>query len=148
MGALSFFGQPREEIEAGLDALEDQERDRLRDKAWAKYDAARPRGDISAQPAFVAGWAGGYRAAWTEHHNATWRSMNTAPKNATWVLLRVPCARKGLPATMTIVGHWADGGGDEQPRFRGWFQDTGYGFAEITPEPTGWMPLPKGARPA
>lgn len=67
-----------------------------------------------------------------------WREIGTVPKNATEVELRIP--KKGWPGFYRVIAHWADGGGDEQPRFRGWFRDTGYGFAEIGDEPDAWRP--------
>lgn len=72
-----------------------------------------------------------------------WKSMDNAPKNATWVLLRVPCGRQGFPNKRVVVGHWAsDLSGSEQPSFQGWFYDDGYGFREVSPAPNGWLPLP------
>lgn len=69
-----------------------------------------------------------------------WKPIETAPRNATEIELRFP--KKGHPGHFDAIGHWADGGGDDQPRFRGWFRDTGYGFAEFGPEPTHWRPRP------
>lgn len=42
-----------------------------------------------------------------------------------------------------LIAHYAYGGGEEQPRFRGWFYWTGYDFQQID-EATllGWLPLP------
>ncbi len=72
-----------------------------------------------------------------------WRSMEKAPKDATWVLLRVPSQRQGFPNKRVVVGHWAsDLSGSEQPSFQGWFFDDGYSFRGIEPAPTGWLPLP------
>lgn len=67
--------------------------------------------------------------------------IETAPKTAVEIILFVP--KKGWPSEYRVIGHWADGGGDEQPRFKGWFRDTGCGFSEIGGEPTHWAPLPK-----
>lgn len=66
--------------------------------------------------------------------------IETAPKTATEVILFVP--KEGHPGEFKIIGHWADDGGDEQPRFRGWFRATAHGFIEISPDPTHWMPMP------
>jgi hypothetical protein len=42
-----------------------------------------------------------------------------------------------------LIVHFADGGGEEQPRFHGWFFWTGYGFNEIEASTLlGWLPLP------
>lgn len=74
---------------------------------------------------------------------AKWQPIETAPKNATDILLEVPRGGQGWPTHMKIVGHWAeDLSGSEQPPFRGWFRDTGYGYQEITPAPVRWAPLP------
>lgn len=71
-----------------------------------------------------------------------WRPMDSAPKDATWVLLRVPCKRQGFPNKRVVVGHWAsDLSGSEQPSFQGWFFDDGYSFRDLD-APTGWLPLP------
>lgn len=70
-----------------------------------------------------------------------WQPIETAPKNATEVLLLVR-RHNGWPTMMRVVGHWAqDLSGSEQPAFSGWFRDTGFGFSEITQEPTHWAPL-------
>jgi hypothetical protein len=71
-----------------------------------------------------------------------WRPIESAPNNATEVILKVPC-EKNSKGYRTVIGHWAqDLSGEEQPPFRGWFRDTGYHMAAIEPEPTEWMPLP------
>jgi hypothetical protein len=67
-----------------------------------------------------------------------WQEIESAPRDATEVELRIP--KKGHPGFYRQIAHWADGGGDDQPRFRGWFRDTGYGFAEIGGEPDAWRP--------
>lgn len=42
-----------------------------------------------------------------------------------------------------LIVHYADGGGEEQPRFRGWFFWTGHGFDQVPTESLlGWIPLP------
>jgi len=42
-----------------------------------------------------------------------------------------------------LIAHYADGGGEEQPPFRGWFYWTGYGFDQVPTESLiGWIPLP------
>lgn len=68
------------------------------------------------------------------------RPMDTAPKDATEILLSVEGA--GSPAW--IVAHWAqDLSGEEQPPFRGWFRRNAYGFREVGTTPLGWLPLPE-----
>lgn len=62
MSARSFFGYSREEQEAGLEAEIDRELEKIRDAEWEKYNARRPRGDVSARTAFNAGFASGQRA--------------------------------------------------------------------------------------
>lgn len=68
-----------------------------------------------------------------------WNPMTTAPKDATEVML--------LMNTQAIYprAHWADGGGEEQPAFRGWFvQDKETKTChEIRGTPDGWLPIPK-----
>jgi hypothetical protein len=42
-----------------------------------------------------------------------------------------------------LIMHRAIGGGEEQPRFNGWFFWTGHDFCEIAwGELLGWLPLP------
>lgn len=73
----------------------------------------------------------------------SWQPIETAPHTATEVILEVPRNGQGWPTHMKVVGHWAeDLSGSEQPPFRGWFQDTGYGYREIKPDPVRWAPLP------
>lgn len=75
-----------------------------------------------------------------------WRPMEEAPKNATWVLLRVPNGRQGFPSRRVVVAHFAsDLSGSDQPPFHGWYFDDGYTFREVTPAPTGWLPIPPEA---
>lgn len=73
---------------------------------------------------------------------AVWRPIETAPKTGPCkdILLFVP----GLHGTEgVVVGHWAHGGGEEQPLFGpAWFFWRGHGFAELFKRPTHWMPLP------
>lgn len=76
-------------------------------------------------------------------HDAYWRPINTAPKTgpATDILLAVP-DRAGCRGV--LVGHWAYGGGEDQPPFGpAWFFWTGYDFRELRCAPTHWMPLPE-----
>jgi hypothetical protein len=69
-----------------------------------------------------------------------WQPIATAPRNATDILAAVP-NRAGCKGVLIV--HFAEGGGEDQPRFGpGWFYWTGYGFAELSPPPTHWMPLP------
>lgn len=69
-----------------------------------------------------------------------WLPIDTAPKNAKEVILRVPC--KGWPDHYAIIAHYAeDLSGSDQPPFKGWFRNTGYGYAELSASPTGWMPF-------
>lgn len=71
-----------------------------------------------------------------------WRPIETAPKNATDVLVRWP-AKSGWPKERLFVAHWAHGGGDDQPPYGpAWFWWDGYGYREMDPAPTHWMPLP------
>lgn len=46
-----------------------------------------------------------------------------------------------------LIAHYADGGGEEQPRFRGWFFWSGHAFLQIDEKTLlGWLPLPKAKR--
>lgn len=72
-----------------------------------------------------------------------WLDMGSAPKDATEIILRIPC--KGWPGHYSMIGHWAqDLSGEEQPPFKGWFWRHADGFAQL-PTPTGWRPLAKPA---
>lgn len=68
-----------------------------------------------------------------------WQPISSAPRNATNVQLRVPTNRgRGFHV---VIGHYAqDLSGSEQPPFKGWFRETGWGFVGIEPEPTHWAP--------
>lgn len=63
--------------------------------------------------------------------NPTWRDMDSAPKDATWI-------RVLLEDGAECRAHWACGGGEEQPPFKGWFVARGDYFSEV--EPLKWMP--------
>ncbi len=65
-----------------------------------------------------------------------WRSMKDAPRNATEIILKIPC--KGWPGYYAQIGHWAEIDGSEQPPGKGWFRATGYGYTQLE-EPTGWL---------
>lgn len=69
----------------------------------------------------------------------TLRPMSDAP--TTGEILAATTNRAGCKGWLII--HYADGGGEEQPRFRGWFFWTGYGFDQVNEESLlGWLPLP------
>ena len=43
-----------------------------------------------------------------------------------------------------LIVHFAEGGGEEQPRFRGWFFWSGYGYSQVDAKQLrGWIPLPE-----
>ncbi len=43
-----------------------------------------------------------------------------------------------------LIAHYAEGGGEDQPPFRGWFYWTGYSFRELAAATLlGWLPLPE-----
>jgi len=70
----------------------------------------------------------------------TWQPIETAPKDATEILLLVE--KDGMKHP--IVAHWAHGGGEDQPPFGpAWFRWTGWDFAEVIHKPTHWAPIPK-----
>lgn len=80
------------------------------------------------------------------HAVPQWQPIETAPKNATDILLF------GVPhwneRPRAYVGHWAsDLSGEEQPPFKGWFRQVGAGFQEVPKPPTHWMPLPTAPQP-
>ena len=71
-----------------------------------------------------------------------WRSIETAPKDGTEVLLRVE-RRAGVPGGL-LVGHFMSGGHcieDHPPIDRGWYFWNGAIFDRAA-NPTHWMPLP------
>lgn len=65
-----------------------------------------------------------------------WQPMESAPKNATWIVGRY---KQPFGNYHYLTIHWADGGGEDQPRFRGWFKWTGGtdGFVQVQ-EPQDW----------
>jgi hypothetical protein len=43
-----------------------------------------------------------------------------------------------------LIVHYASGGGEDQPAFRGWFFWTGYDFSQADEKKfIGWIPLPE-----
>ncbi len=67
-----------------------------------------------------------------------WRSMDRAPKDCTWVEVRVDT---GTVSTV-YVAHWAqDLSGEEQPPFSGWFINHPSGGYAGIPNPFCWRPL-------
>lgn len=55
------------------------------------------------------------------------------PKDARWIIGLLPGGRVERV-------HWADGGGEEQPPYRGWFRQAGEpgdGFVQV-PDPIAW----------
>jgi hypothetical protein len=63
-----------------------------------------------------------------------WRTMESAPKNATWVEVDT--------GTRIVRAHWASNlSGEEQPPFEGWFEDKGSYFAAVFPSPIRWRPI-------
>lgn len=64
-----------------------------------------------------------------------WRSMDRAPKDGTWVHVKIEKTQ------LIYRAHWAeDLSGEDQPPFRGWFQDAGNYFREV-PTPYTWRPI-------
>lgn len=74
--------------------------------------------------------------------NPELRPMSEAPMTGPVVEILVATTnRAGCEGW--LIAHYADGGGDDQPRFRGWFFWTGSCFQEIAHgELLGWLPLP------
>ena len=74
-----------------------------------------------------------------------WQDISTAEERAFDVILRVPDPTRAK-GYKEVIGHWAqDLSGEEQPPFRGWFTDAGFGFREVYPAPTHWRRLPPAA---
>ena len=68
------------------------------------------------------------------------RPIESAPRNGS-EFIALTSNRAGCEGALII--HWADGGGEDQPPFKGWFFWTGYDFREITTgDLLGWPPLP------
>jgi hypothetical protein len=64
-------------------------------------------------------------------------SMATAPRDASDIIL--------VTSDGEIIGHFAEGGGEEQPRFGpAFFRRSGSTFVEITAKLIGWKPLSHG----
>lgn len=70
-------------------------------------------------------------------------AMSAAPKDATSILV---WCRDRYGNRFWLCVHWAQGGGEDQPPFRGWFYHCGDGYAEVQHEMLGWVELP--AEPA
>jgi len=71
-----------------------------------------------------------------------WRSMNSAPKDGTEILIAVKL-RAGIPGRM-LVGHYQAGGHcieDHPPISEGWYFWNGLMFDQAA-KPICWMPLP------
>lgn len=72
----------------------------------------------------------------------TLRPMSEAPTTGPVVeILAATTDRAGCKGWLII--HYAHGGGEDQPPFRGWFYWTGFGFQEVLKGTLlGWLPLP------
>lgn len=73
---------------------------------------------------------------------ATLRPMSEAPKTGPIVEILVATTdRAGCKGW--LIAHYAYGGGEDQPPFRGWFFWTGHDFCELDERKLlGWLPLP------
>jgi hypothetical protein len=84
------------------------------------------------------------RAKWAQSLNEhDIQPMGEAPKDATELLV---VAKDRYGNRFWIVVHWAQGGGEDQPPFRGWFYQCGDGYAQVGFEMLGWLPLPRLSR--
>lgn len=122
------------------------ERDAARTENWSQLVYASAPGVGSVRFGWCA--TGGYLDAFGQRWKIEvqrrapppgWFDMETAPMNATWVLV--------LQADGTeIEAHWAqDLSGEEQPPFRGWYvryPDGGDSRFRGIPTPLGWRKLP------
>lgn len=83
-----------------------------------------------------------------------WRSLDRAPKDSTWVEVKVAISRplddkrtdERLLPSKVFIAHYACGGGEEQPPFIGWFEavtrlDGSTSYFSGIPEPYAWRPL-------
>jgi hypothetical protein len=68
-------------------------------------------------------------------NNSNWNPISTAPLDASWVEVKMADGR-------ILRAHWASGGGEDQPRFEGWFVDAKTYFSGIS-DPVEWRPLQK-----
>ena len=68
-----------------------------------------------------------------------WMPIETAPKNAKEILVRTQDKHGNVGV---VVAHYADGGGEDQPPYKGWFMRNNYGFHEIAMKLLDWQPLP------
>lgn len=69
------------------------------------------------------------------------RPMSEAPKNICAEILAATTDRAGCKGWLII--HYAVGGGEDQPPFRGWFFWTGFDFSQVVESSLlGWIPLP------
>lgn len=76
-----------------------------------------------------------------KHEVATLRPMSEASTTGRVVEILVATDRAGCKGW--LIAHYAHGGGEDQPRFRGWFFWTGFDFRQIESEALlGWIPLP------
>lgn len=64
---------------------------------------------------------------------AEWQDMSTAPLTAREVQVKLDDGR-------VLVAHYAEGGGEDQPPFKGWFRRVLDTYREVTP--VAWRPLP------
>lgn len=66
---------------------------------------------------------------------SAWQPIETAPRNATWIKVRLADATE-------VEAHFASGDGDGlMPSYHGWFVRRGDYFGECHPDPTHWQPL-------
>lgn len=76
-----------------------------------------------------------------EFQDRRWQIMATAPKTGPVQEVLLYVKRAGTYGV--VIGHWAYGGGEEQPAFGpGWFFWTGWDFSGLKEEPLAWMALP------
>jgi hypothetical protein len=66
----------------------------------------------------------------------TWQPIDTAPKDASWIIVLVPSGN-------VHRAHWAsDLSGEEHPAFQGWFIHRSRTFFVLGEPPTHWIPMP------
>jgi len=96
-------------------------------RSWARAQAVLDRARRDAEPGAL-------------------RPMSEAPMSGPMMDILVAMVDRHGNRRWTI-SHYAFGGGEDQPPFRGWFFWTGHGYAQLDAHGMlGWLPLPQVPR--